>query len=143
MQNNRSVPVSTILPHLAYRDVPAAIDWLTKVFAFTEHYRYGDSDGAQMHLGDAWIMLSKVRPGRNSPAQLGAWSQSLTVFVEDVDAHYARSKSLGANIVEELHETIYGERQYGVDDPEGHHWLFSLHARDVNPEDWGARIAGR
>jgi hypothetical protein len=42
--------------------------------------------------------------------------------------------------VEELHETEYGERQYGVEDIEGHRWLFAKHARDVSPEEWGAKV---
>lgn len=143
MLKNRSVPADVILPHLTYQDVAAALVWLTKTFGFTEHYRYGQPDGAQMHLGDAWIMLNRARPGSASPAQIGHHTQSLTVFVDDVDAHFARAKSAGARIVEELHETEYGERQYGVVDLEGHHWLFSRHARDVSPEEWGATIAGR
>lgn len=125
----------------------AAIDWLTMVFGFAEHYRYGVSEGsvsgAQMHLGDAWIMISGARPGRSSPAQAGCRTQSLTVFVDDVDAHFERAKAAGARIVEELHETEYGERQYGVEDLDGHHWLFSRHARDVSPDEWGAIMAGR
>ena len=144
MLKNRSVPADIILPHLTCRDVAAAIDWLTKVFGFREHYRYGDRDkpaGAQMHLGDAWIMLGSARSGRSTPAEAGCNTQSLTIFVEDVDAHFERSKSAGARIVEELHETEYGERQYGVEDPDGHHWLFSRHARDVSPEKWGATVA--
>ena len=141
---NRSVPVDTVLPHIVYRNVADAIAWLTKTFGFTEHYRYGDpAQGAQMHLGEAWIMLNSARPGSAVPAQLGSWTQSLTVFVDDVDAHFQRSKLAGANIVEDLHVTVYGERQYGVEDLDGHHWLFSRHARDVNPEEWGAKIAGR
>jgi uncharacterized glyoxalase superfamily protein PhnB len=139
---NRSVPPDIILPHLVYQDVAAAIDWLTRTFGFVEHYRYGDpAQGAQMHLGDAWIMLSVARPGRSSPAQAGVWTQSLTVFVEDVDAHFEKTKSAGAKIVEDLNETMYGERQYGVEDLEGHHWLFSRHARDVSPSEWGAVVA--
>ena len=43
--------------------------------------------------------------------------------------------------MEDLDETVYGERQYGVEDLEGHHWLFSRHAKDVSPEEWGATIA--
>jgi uncharacterized glyoxalase superfamily protein PhnB len=93
-----------------------------------------------MHLGDAWIMLNSARLGQSSPAQAGCHTQSLTVFVEDVDAHFEKAKSAGARIVEELHETEYGERQYGVEDLEGHPWLFSRHARDVSPEEWGAKI---
>lgn len=142
MLKNRSVPADVILPHLTYRDVAAAIDWLTRVFGFTEHYRYGDGpQGAQMRLGDAWIMVNLARPGRSSPAEIGAGTQSLTVFVENVEEHFERAKAAGARIVEDLHETVYGELQYGVEDLDGHHWLFSRHARDVSPEEWGAAIA--
>lgn len=142
MLTNRSVPTNIILPHIVYRDVVAAIIWLNQTFGFVEHYRYGDpAQGAQMHLGDAWIMLRQARPGSGSPAQLGYATQSLTVFVEDVEAHFERSKSAGAKIVEDLHDTPYGELQYGVEDLDGHHWLFSRHARDVSPEAWGAKLA--
>lgn len=55
------------------------------------------------------------------------------MFVEDVGAHHARTKAAGAQITEELGETVYGERQYGVRDLEGHDWLFSQHSRDVDP----------
>ena len=138
---NRSVPTDIILPHLVYRDVGEAIDWLTRTFGFVEHFRYGDpAQGAQMHLGDAWIMLSVARPGRSSPAQAGVWTQSLTVFVDDVDAHFEKVKSMCAKIVEDLRETEYGERQYGVEDLEGHFWLFSRHARDVDPAEWGTMV---
>jgi len=145
MLKNRSVPADVLLPHITYENVADALVWLRQAFGFTEHYRYGESGGrihgAQMHLGDAWIMLNSAGPGRPSPAQVGHQTQSLTVFVEDVDAHFERAKCAGAKIVEELHETAYGERQYGVEDIEGHHWLFSRHARDVSPDEWGATIA--
>jgi uncharacterized glyoxalase superfamily protein PhnB len=147
MLKNRSVPADVILPHLSYENVAEAIGWLTRAFGFKENYRYGEPggpvQGAQMRLGDAWIMLNSVRPGRAAPAQAGIHTQSLTVFVEDVDAHFERAKSAGAKIIEELHETAYGERQYGVEDLEGHPWLFSRHARDVAPSEWGAIPAGR
>lgn len=143
MLTNRSVPTNILLPHIVYRDVVAAIGWLNQTFGFVEHYRYGNpANGAQMHLGDAWIMLRQSRPGSGSPAQLGCATQSLTVFVEDVEAHFERTKSAGAKIVEELHETPYGELQYGAEDLDGHHWLFSRHAADRAPED-GVAIVKR
>jgi uncharacterized glyoxalase superfamily protein PhnB len=92
-------------------------------------------------IREAEIMLFRARSGYSSPRHSGYASQSLTVFVDDVDAHFARTKSLGCKIVEDLNETIYGERQYGVEDIEGHHWLFSQHARDVDPVEWGATVA--
>jgi len=86
-------------------------------------------------------MVRQAEPGQASPAQLGYGTQSVTVFVEEVDEHYRRTKAAGAKIVEQLHETEYGEWQYGVEDLDGHHWLFARHARDVNPGEWGATIS--
>jgi uncharacterized glyoxalase superfamily protein PhnB len=141
---NRSVPTNTVLPHLVYEDVAEAVNWLATTFGFTEHYRYGPPDGpvqgAQVRLGDAWIMLEKARAGRESPAHGGQRSAYLTLFVLDVDAHYAHTQAAGARIVEEINETVYGERQYGVVDLGGHYWIFSQHARDVSPAEWGATI---
>ena len=146
MASNRSVPADTVLPHITYRDVARASAWLTAAFGFTEHYRYGPPgtpSGAQMYLHDAWVMLDAADPGQKTPAELGYGTQSLTVFVPDIDAHFGTARSAGAVIVEDLHETIYGERQYGARDLDGHHWLFSAHAHDVSPAEWGATITNQ
>ncbi|HEX4320759.1 MAG TPA: VOC family protein [Acidobacteriaceae bacterium] len=140
---NRSVPTDTCLPHVMYACIPDAIAWLGRVFGFEEHYRYGDPrgpvSGAQVYAGKAVVMLSRAR-GFKVPAQLGHGTAYLTIFLDDVDAHYDRTRAEGAKIVEPLHETVYGERQYAAEDLEGHRWLFSQHARDLSPEDWGARV---
>jgi uncharacterized glyoxalase superfamily protein PhnB len=139
---NRSVPVNTLLPHLVYDDVGEAISWLGRAFGFTEHYRYGENpDGAQLRVGSAYVMVSRSRPGRATPLKSGAWSQSLTVFVEDVEAHCERARAAGARILEEPRATEYGEFQYAAEDLAGHHWLFSRHAQDIAPEQWGAVVS--
>ncbi len=120
------------------------MDWLSRTFGFVEHYRYGEPvSGAQVRLGNAYIMVRAARGDYRSPAELGFGNQSLTIFVEDVERHFDHSKTAGAKIVEDLHETEYGELQYGVEDLEGHHWLFSRHAHDVSPDAWGATLAKR
>jgi uncharacterized glyoxalase superfamily protein PhnB len=139
--SNRSVPADILIPHIVYPDIHEAIGWLTRNFGFTEHYRYGAPDGAQMVLGNAWIMLRRARPGYSTPARLGFATQSLTVFVEDVNSHCEKARSAGARIVEEPNETGYGEWQYAAEDLAGHHWVFSRHARDVSPEEWGAQVS--
>ena len=136
---NRSVPVDTVLPHLAYTNVDEAVAWLSRVFGFREHYRYGEpgnESGAQVFAGGACIMVHRVKEGQS------LCPQALTIFVEDVEGHHERSKAAGAAILEEPHETVYGEFQYAALDLAGHRWLFSRHARDLAPEDWGARAAG-
>jgi uncharacterized glyoxalase superfamily protein PhnB len=138
---NRSLPVDTVLPHVEYQDLPSAIVWLGRTFGFREHYRYGEPpSGAQVQLGKACIMLKQAKTGCASPAQLGYGTQSLTVFVEDVEAHFKTTKEAGAKILEEPHETVYGEFQYAAEDLDGHHWLFSRHARDLSPDEWGATV---
>jgi uncharacterized glyoxalase superfamily protein PhnB len=140
--NNRSLPTAIMLPHIVYGNVAEACQWLTRVFGFAEYYRHGQPvSGIQMYLGDAFIMLSSPREVRSeSPAKLGYGTQMLTIIVADVEAHYGKTKREGAIIWEELHETVYGERQYGVTDLDGHRWLFSQHVRDVSPDAWGATI---
>jgi len=145
MLSNRSLPTDVVLPHISYRSVEEAIAWLSKTFGFTEHYRYGDSgaaSGAQMFLGNTFIMLKHARDDMSTPAQLRFSTQSLTIFLDNVEAHFQRAKSAGAKILEEPHETVYGEFQYAAEDLDGHHWLFSRHARDRDPGQWGATVAG-
>src|SRR5580698_6073118 len=104
--SNRSVPTNIVLPHIAYPDVVEAIEWLTRTFGFSEHFRYGQPvSGAQMHLGNAWFMLKRSPREHSTPTQLRYGTQSLTVFLDDVDSHYEKSKSAGARILEDPHET--------------------------------------
>ncbi len=142
MISNRSVPTDTVLPHILYRDLEEAVAWLSNAFGFVERYRYGDPlSGAQMSIGKAWIMLKKAKHEGAIPKSLGFGTQSLTVFIEDIEPHFQRAKTAGVTIVEDLHETVYGELQYGAEDLDGHHWLFSRHARDLSPDQWGARVS--
>jgi len=147
MVKNRSIPTDGALPHLYYQDVETAMVWLTEVFGFCEGYSYGGKGGpivgAQMCLCDAVIMLKRARTGYASPKTLGYVTQSLTVFVDDAAAHYLSSKVAGAKIVEELHETVFGELQYSAEDLDGHWWTFSQHVVDLRPDEWGANVPAK
>ena len=54
-------------------------------------------------------MLKQAPPGRPTPDELGYGTQSLTIFVEDVEAHYRIAKAAGARILEEPHVTFLNE----------------------------------
>ncbi|MGB6134923.1 MAG: VOC family protein [Acidobacteriaceae bacterium] len=138
---NRSVPTDTVLPHVTYQNLDEAIAWLTQAFGFQEYYRYGDGpSGGQIWAGRAAIQVRQARGGEKSPKHLGFGTQGLTIFVDDVDRHFAQAKAAGATILEEPHETAYGEYQYAAEDLDGHHWLFSRHLRDRDPAEWGAVV---
>jgi len=50
---------------------------------------------------------------------------SMTVIaVDNADAHFARSKEAGADIIREPVDQPYGVREYGARDPEGQLWFF-------------------
>ncbi|MEJ0008102.1 MAG: VOC family protein [Steroidobacteraceae bacterium] len=64
----------------------------------------------------------------------GATTQTLFVYVDDIDAHYPRALAAGALMVRELATTDYGaeywiDRGYSVLDPEGHTWHFAQRMR--------------
>ncbi len=95
-----------IVPSLAYEDVPAALEWLSRAFGFRER-RVARLTGqgfvlAWMELGDGLISLSTAG-GHNvhSPKSAGKATQSLKVYVDDIDRHFERAKAAGAKIISE------------------------------------------
>ena len=132
-----------IVPQLAFDDVGAALEWLTKAFGFSERTeaRFLKADGsvghAEMAIGDVWFMLGESGGhGTSSPRTLGGASQFLAVYVTDVEAHCAQARAAGASICAELEDKFWGDRVYEAEDLEGHRWMFCQHVRDVPPSDW-------
>jgi uncharacterized glyoxalase superfamily protein PhnB len=123
---------STIMPTLRYKDAPAAIDWLCKVFGFERHAVYPGPDNtighAELTLGGGMIMLGSGKNdeygrGFKTPADLGNLeTRSSYIVVPDADAVYARAQAAGGIIVRQIQNTDYGSREFGVKDPEGHSW---------------------
>jgi uncharacterized glyoxalase superfamily protein PhnB len=134
MLSNRSIPSATVIPVLAYPDVNQAAEWLCRAFDFTVRLRIGDHR-VQMNVGDGAVVLRELRDNE-AAAQLGV-GHSLTVRVENADAHYLRAKECGALVSAEPVNYPYGERQYSAEDLAGHSWTFSQSVADARPEDWG------
>lgn len=132
MQANRSIPQATVIPELAYEDVPAAAAWLCAAFGFRERLRIG-THRVQLALGDGAVVVTQG-DGR-APTGHG-----LLVRVADVDGHCARARAAGATIAGEPVTYPYGERQYSAADPGGHRWTFSQSVADVDPADWGGEV---
>jgi uncharacterized glyoxalase superfamily protein PhnB len=124
----KTMPESTIIPVLTYPDIDKAITWLTDTFGFEERWRIGNHR-AQLSYGNATIVVTQGT-SKNSAA--------LLVRVKDIDSHFAKSKSKGANIISPPTDQFYGERQYTAEDIGGHLWTLSQTIRDLTPEDWGA-----
>jgi uncharacterized glyoxalase superfamily protein PhnB len=124
---------AAIIPTLRYRDAPAAIDFLCNAFGFERHLVVPGAEGivehAQLALAGAMIMLGSVRDNpwqqrMREPRQAGGPTSGLYVLVEEVDAHCARARAAGAEIVSAPADQSYGGRNYTARDPEGYIWDF-------------------
>lgn len=117
-----------VTPYLYYEDGTAAIEWLVRVFGFTERLRMMTPEGLLQHgelaFGESVIMLASVEQVKN-PKRLGQTTGGVYVRVDDVDAHYAHAVAAGAVVEGEPSDKEYGDRIYGVLDPEGHQWWFA------------------
>ena len=72
-----------------------------------------------MALEDGVVMMGSPGGSFRNPKRLGQVTQSLYVYVDDLDAHFTRARDAGAEVLEEPADQPYGDRRYGVRDPEG------------------------
>lgn len=127
---------------LYYRDAARMIDWLCEAFGFEVRLKIEGEGGriehSELTFGDGLVMVGQERSGAQrrfetamlSPLTAGGNTQSLMLYVDDVDAHCERARKAGAKIVREPQLDDYGDdywadRSYGALDPEGHMWWVS------------------
>jgi uncharacterized glyoxalase superfamily protein PhnB len=129
---------------LYYQDPKAAIAWLCGAFGFEVRLVVETGGGGVAHselvFGDGVIMVGTAgaRPHAQSPRATGGNTQSLMVYVDDVEAHCQRARAYGARIVTEPKMSDYGDeywsdRAYGAFDCEGHEWWFTQRVKTGNP----------
>jgi uncharacterized glyoxalase superfamily protein PhnB len=139
---------ATVVPVLVYEDVADAVEWLVDTFGFRERIRFEDHR-AELCFGGGAVVVTERRVARSydqsDPVILraprrGEVSHSIIVRVDDVDAHYERTRQSGARILQPPKDYPYGERQYSVEDLAGHRWSFTQSLADVEPAQWGGQL---
>jgi uncharacterized glyoxalase superfamily protein PhnB len=140
-----SVRYLGLAPYLYYADATEAVDWLVRVFGFTEKVRYADSTGAvfqaRLAAGDAEIQLACAGEDYWSAKGVdGPVGQLNIVYVDDVDAQYARvCAAIGPDPeVPQPQDQPYGARVFTVADLGGNTWTFWQQLTDVVelPSGW-------
>jgi PhnB protein len=134
-----------ITPYLGIKGAAEAIAFYVDAFGATESFRLLTPDGqvahAEIRIGDSCIMLAdecREAPFR-SPAALDGSSVGLHLYVEDVDARFARAIAAGAKAVRPVQDQFYGDRTGTLRDPFGHVWFLATHKEDVAPEEVARR----
>lgn len=137
-----------VTPYLHVDGASAAIDFYTEVLGATERMRMpGDTPEqighAELQFGDSVVMLADEFPnlGALGPTSVGGTPVTLLLYVDDVDATFARAIEAGATTVQEPEDQFYGDRSAQFEDPWGHRWNIASHVEDVDPDEMQRRMA--
>jgi uncharacterized glyoxalase superfamily protein PhnB len=118
----------SVFPTLTYDDADAALEFLTNAFGAEQHAVYRDESGtihhAEVRLGNGMVMFGAARGETTATRGEGG---GIYVVVPDPDSHCAQARSVGAQIVRDLHDEPYGSREYSARDSEGNAWHFGTY----------------
>ena len=110
----------TITPYLCVPDAEAELRFLKEAFGGTETEAHRRPDGtvqhAEVRVGDSLVMLGQPTPDK--PAMRAA----IYLWIDDVDATYARALRAGATSESAPADMPYGHRNAGVIDANGITW---------------------
>jgi uncharacterized glyoxalase superfamily protein PhnB len=131
-----------------YDDAHAAIDWLCTAFGFELRLKVegeaGRLEHSELAFAEGLVMVgntpgaTEVPPWQRtnaSPRSLGGkHTQSLCLYVDDVDALFERAVKAGATVARAPATNDHGDdywtdRSCGLTDPEGHLWWFMQRLR--------------
>ena len=128
----------TLTPYLLVDGLPSYLEFLKRAFDAKEDHRSTAPDGTVVHaavkIGNSMMMMGQPR---------GEWKASpcmLYMYVDDVDAAYARALQAGAKEIREPRDEFYGDRSGGVQDPAGNQWWIATHLEDVSPAELEKRF---
>jgi len=126
---------ATVIPCLAYRDAPRAIDWLCRTFGLVQRAVYPDENGnivhAELTFGNGMVMLGSTDRDTSygrliaQPDEIGGrQTQTIYLITDDPDEIHERARAAGVEIVLPIEDKSYGGRGFSCRDLEGHVWSF-------------------
>jgi len=134
--------VSTVVPHLSIQGAKAAIEFYKAAFGAEvglmmpmgpDLVGYADLKihGSHLYLADAMPGWGPVK----SPTELKGTSVTMHLWVEDVDAVFARAVGAGAKVVMPVADQFWGDRYGMVSDPFGHTWALATRKEELTAEE--------
>src|ERR1700722_1655776 len=131
----KSIPdgYHSITPSFCVDGAQKFIAFIKEVFDAQDRFKMEGPGGKIMHaelsIGDSALMVGDAQP--QWPAKIN----SLYVYVDDVDATYARALKAGATSVRAPANAFYVDRTAAVQDPFGNSWGIATPVEDVPPDD--------
>ena len=138
----------TLTPYINVKNATEALAFYKRAFGAKETGRITMPDGtlahAEIEIGDSKIMLAEENAqwGNLSPQTLAGSPVSLCLYVEDVDAVFARALKEGAIVSGDMDvkDQFHGDRSGTLIDPFGHQWTIMTHIEDVSFEEMQKRF---
>ena len=139
----------TLTPYLNIKGAAKAVEFYKRAFGAKVVGEIYMPDGstiahAEIEIGDSKIMLAEENEqwGNLSPQTIGGSAVSLCLYVEDVDAVFARALQEGAKPTGEMEvkDQFYGDRAGSLTDPFGHKWSVMTHKEDVSFDELQKRM---
>ena len=126
--------VPSVSVHAIVADAASAASWYRDVFAAEERSRITLPDGrlidVQLWLGTSMLVLADEFPEHGALAPRDP-SMVLYLHVADIAAVWRRALAAGAEVVRDVQDAVWGEREGQITDPFGHRWGLTQHLRDV------------
>ena len=140
----KTVPAGfhSVTPNLVVKGAGKAIEFYKKVFGAQELSRMPGPDGttimhAEIKIGDSIVMLNDEFPqmGARGPQSLGGSPVTIHLYVDDVDAVFAKATAAGATTTMPVADMFWGDRYGQLTDPFGHHWSIGTHMKDLTSQE--------
>ena len=98
---------------------------------------------AELRIGESTVWLADEAPeaGFHSPLTLGGAGACMFLYVDDVDAAFARALAAGAEPLRPVEDLFYGDRAGTLRDPFGHVWTLATRREEFSSEELRARAA--
>lgn len=143
---------TTLTPYLVVDGAAAAIDFYAAVFGATTVSRLeGTAPDGSTYVGQAELdfggsgrlQISDPQPGFGLVAPdrgAAGVSQSIMIYVPDVDATIARAAELGADVKEQPSDFVSGDRFGAFVDPFGRRWAVMTRVEDLSADESARRV---
>lgn len=130
-----------ISPTLMVRDVDASLAFYHEILGFPQTDALRDREGKPVHgmagRGSVMVMFGPIADPPTAKWAYRGTGVNLYVDVgdEDIDAYYQSVAKAGATITQPIETQFWGDRTFGVVDPDGYHLTFSKTVQEVSEED--------
>jgi uncharacterized glyoxalase superfamily protein PhnB len=143
----------TVRAELVYEDPDAALRWLEDAFGFETRIIVRNPDGRIVFSESGWgeqvvAIVPAAHDGTASPRAVGGLNTQVIQVRSpgDVEAHCARARAAGAEILAEPQQHFFGDKTYIARDLEGHIWTFGQPIAGANgppPPGWSVTFPAR